>query len=245
MINHDAATPVYLQIRNQIKQDIAAQIYRNGDKLPSEREMCEKYAVSRIPVRKALEMLEAEGLVHSVHGKGTFVKEPVINDSLFQISTFSETLAQKGYAGYTKIISFEEHTPDSAYDIVLDSAVNGTSQLKLLGYANAVPVVFYDCVIKRPVSLEFYEAAQACEKAGIAFSTFDLYTQTKITIGKINQRVLAINAGQEIAGKLSIPEGTAVLVLETVILDTDMKPIEFKRGYYRTDKYSFTLHRTL
>ena len=50
---------------------------------------------------------------------------------------------------------------------------------------------------------------------------------------------------KQISKQLQIPEGTAVLVLETVIRNSSMEPVEYKRGYYRTDKYSFTLHRSL
>lgn len=245
MVDHNSAVPVYLQIHNKIKEQISTGVYQAGDKLPSERELCQAYQVSRIPVRKALEMLEKDGLTHSVHGKGTFVKNSVIDDSLSRISSFAETLAQRGYSGFTKILSYGQHMPDHAYDMILDSTLTGTASLQLLGYANDTPVVYYDSVIKRPLCDRFWEAAKQCEKAGKAFSTFDLYSPVGVSIGKVNQRVLAVNATEELAKTLDIAEGTALLMLETVIFDGSMQPVEYKRGYYRTDKYSFTLHRIL
>ena len=245
MVNPNSAVPVYLQIRDKIKEQIRGDVFKAGDKLPSERELCQAYQVSRIPVRKALEMLEQEGLIQSVHGKGTFVREAVIDDSLSRISSFSETLAQRGYTGYTKIVSYGPNAQEHSYDMILDSTACGTASLKLLGYANDHPVVFYDSAIKRPLSDRFLEAAKACEEAAQAFSTFDLYSRVGVSIGKVNQRVLAVNAPKEIAQMLDIAEGAALLMLETVIFDGAMQPVEYKRGYYRTDKYSFTLHRIL
>ena len=120
MIRHDAASPLYMQIKELIQKEIENGHYTDGDKLPSEREMCEAYGVSRIPVRKALELLEAEGLIQSFQGKGSFVRTPVIRNNLVHIRTFSETLSQQGYSGYTKIVSFDEENPDSGIDMLLE-----------------------------------------------------------------------------------------------------------------------------
>ena len=241
----DGAMPLYLQIKNQLRQEIEAGHYAAGDKLPSERELCETFSVSRIPVRKALEQLEAEGLIQSFQGKGSFVKTPLMQNNLVHISTFSQNLAQQGYEGHTVIVSFEAHNPDPAGDGMLDAARNGTSRMTLLGYANGEPVVFYDSVLRRPMAQRFYDTAREAEAAGEAFSTFDLYGRNLISIGKMEQRVMAANADARVSGHLQIPEGTAVLVLETVIRNSNLEPVEYKRGYYRTDKYSFTLHRSL
>ena len=245
MIQHNAASPLYMQIKNLLQREIEDGRYADGDKLPSEREMCEAYGVSRIPVRKALELLEAEGLIQSYQGKGSFVRAPVIRNNLVHIRTFSETLAQQGYSGHTKIISFEENNSDSGIDMLLDASRTGTSRLMLLGHAEGEPIVFYDCYLARPIAQRFYEAARQAEAVGEAFSTFDLYSRTMMTIGKVDQRVLAVNADQKISRMLQIPEGTAVLVLETVMFNSRMEAVEYKRGYYRTDKYSFKLHRSL
>lgn len=245
MVRHDGGAPLYLQIKNLLQREIEEGRYVDGDKLPSEREMCESYSVSRIPVRKALELLEAEGLIQSFQGKGSFVRAPRIRNNLVHIRTFAETLAQQGYSGHTRIVAFEEHSADTSFDMLLNAFQTGTSRLTLLGHAGDSPVVFYDSYLKKPMSLRFYSAAKSAEANGEAFSTFDLYSRTMITIGKVDQRVLAANADARISSVLKIPEGTAVLVLETVIYNGRMEAVEYKRGYYRTDKYSFQLHRSL
>ena len=245
MIRHNSEMPYYMQIKAGIEADIEAGIYRDGDKLPSERELCLQYGVSRIPVRKALELLEMQGRIRSSQGKGSFVTAPKLQNNLVRISTFSQTLEQQGYSGYTRIQSFTELCTDSGYDMILGASNGGVSKLELLGYANDGPVVFYDSYLKRPMGSRFYGAALAAEEENKAFSSFDLYEPAMIAIGKMEQRVLAVNADARIAGFLQIPEGTAVLVLETVISGSDLQPIEYKRGYYRTDRYCFTLSRNL
>ena len=231
MTKQAASAPLYLQIKESLQRQIEDGHYSDGDKLPSERELCVRFSVSRIPVRKALELLEAEGLIHSFQGKGSFVRAPRLRSNLVHIQTFAETLAQQGYTGYTKIAGFEDGTD--------------TARLMLLGYAGDEPVVFYDCSIKKPLATTFLEAAKEAEAAGKAFSTFDLYPIAMTAIGKMDQKIIAVSADENISRLLNIPVGTAVLVLETVICNTRDEPVEFKRGYYRTDKYAFNLHRSI
>lgn len=67
--------PAYVAIAENIRHKIASGELQGGDKLPSERELCEQHGVSTITARKALESLRAEGLVYGVRGKGTFVRK--------------------------------------------------------------------------------------------------------------------------------------------------------------------------
>lgn len=65
----------YEQIKQNILDDIHSGRLERGDKLPSEREMCEIYSVSRATVRQAIFDLVSEGILETFPGKGTFVKQ--------------------------------------------------------------------------------------------------------------------------------------------------------------------------
>ena len=60
---------------NELKQKIIDGTYQAGDKMSSENELAAFYQVSRHTVRKALAILEHEGYIYAVHGKGTFCSE--------------------------------------------------------------------------------------------------------------------------------------------------------------------------
>lgn len=66
---------LYIQIYNQLYEAIVSGRYRVGDKLPSEKDLCAMFSVSRVPVREALCALELNGLVDSMQGAGYYVKE--------------------------------------------------------------------------------------------------------------------------------------------------------------------------
>ena len=67
----------YLKLIEILKKMILDGSIAEGDKLPSENELSQKYQVSRHTVRKALSILENDGYVYAVHGKGTFCSELV------------------------------------------------------------------------------------------------------------------------------------------------------------------------
>ena len=63
----------YVDLKNYICRQIYEGVYQDGEKIPSERQMAADYEVSRITVRKALELLEEEELIVREVGNGTTV----------------------------------------------------------------------------------------------------------------------------------------------------------------------------
>lgn len=68
-------TPVYLQLKEMLQNQIEQGIYRSHQKLPSERDLCQLYDLSRMTARRALQELVEAGLAYTRVGKGTFVGE--------------------------------------------------------------------------------------------------------------------------------------------------------------------------
>ncbi|WP_396652558.1 GntR family transcriptional regulator [Metabacillus elymi] len=75
-----SAKPIYEQIYETIKTAIAEGKYKEGERIPSEKELADSWNVSVITPRKSLEMLASEGLIFRQVGRGSFVKEPANNE---------------------------------------------------------------------------------------------------------------------------------------------------------------------
>ena len=73
-IDRFSPVPAYRQIADVLRGQISAGEVKPGEKLPSERELCETYDVDRGVVRRALALLQAWGLVVTEHGRGAFVR---------------------------------------------------------------------------------------------------------------------------------------------------------------------------
>ena len=75
--NNDARPDLlYSQVENNLRQQIISGELGVGEKIPTELELCERYSVSRITVRKAVQNLVDEGLIYRLRGKGSFVSVP-------------------------------------------------------------------------------------------------------------------------------------------------------------------------
>jgi DNA-binding GntR family transcriptional regulator len=72
-VNHAAARPLWQQVADDLRAEITAGHLTPGARLPSEIELAEQYAVSRVTIRHSIKALAEESLLEAVHGRGTFV----------------------------------------------------------------------------------------------------------------------------------------------------------------------------
>ena len=98
-------TPIYLQIMEHIKTQIAVGELKPGDKIPTVRELALEAQVNPNTMQKALSELEREGLLHSVRTSGRFVSESsersdAIKKDLMEdyMRTFTENMVKLGYS---------------------------------------------------------------------------------------------------------------------------------------------------
>ena len=106
-MNKHSATPLYQQLVDSIKEQILSGKIKEGDKLMTEQEFSEAYNVSRITVRKAMEMLSDEGIVVKKQGIGTFVASKKLNRVMENVSSFTESCERAGHKASAELISLE------------------------------------------------------------------------------------------------------------------------------------------
>ncbi|MGV3010572.1 GntR family transcriptional regulator [Streptococcus thoraltensis] len=95
IINQSSLVPIYEQIYGQIKNAILSQILLPEDHLPSVRQLSKELQISALTVKKSYDYLEKDGLISTIHGKGSFVNK--IQSSRFyeeQLKDFEESLDQ-------------------------------------------------------------------------------------------------------------------------------------------------------
>ena len=73
-IDHEGAVPVYQQLAAILRAQIETGELRSGRPIPSERTLTQRYGIAVGTVKKAVEVLRTEGLVHTVTGRGIFVR---------------------------------------------------------------------------------------------------------------------------------------------------------------------------
>lgn len=91
--NPVSSKKLYIQIYNQILSEIELGTFKEGEKLPTERELCELFNVSRAPVRQALSALELNGVINSRQGEGVYVKNSKVFTGNFQTAFFLKSIS--------------------------------------------------------------------------------------------------------------------------------------------------------
>lgn len=96
MLDEKSSTPLYLQLANILKTKIFSDVWKEGDMIPSEAELTQKFGVSRGTVRLAISQLTQDNLLYRKRGKGSFVLAPKIQQSLNDFYDFSDSFKATG-----------------------------------------------------------------------------------------------------------------------------------------------------
>jgi DNA-binding transcriptional regulator YhcF (GntR family) len=141
-IDKKSSIPYHYQLTKIIQNLISQEKWVKGDKLPSEREFCETFHISRITVRKALDSLETEGLIHTMKGVGTFVREKKYLEKWAGLPTsFTDSLVSQGVLIETQVLGLEIIPPTEKIGQELDlpsgaSVVPGTDSCGFIVFAS-------------------------------------------------------------------------------------------------------------
>lgn len=248
LLDRKNSVPLYEQLKNLISTQIKEGILKPEQKIPSERDLCEKYQVSRITVRQAVALAENEGIVYRTHGRGTFVSSnSKIKQGLTKVNNFQETLSTQGITGST-IIHKAEVSPNN----FLISHLLGIHMferivnLQLIGFGDEEPIVFYDTFFSHALGELMIQAARKAIENNAACSTLDLYSQYKDEIGvtptHAEQTFEASFADESLSNVLRVEKGAPIFRVSSIVYAGD-QPIEYKEANYRGDKYKFFITR--
>ncbi|HLS25294.1 MAG TPA: GntR family transcriptional regulator [Beutenbergiaceae bacterium] len=249
-VSRTAPEPLYHQVVGVIRRRITDGEWEPGQRVPSERALSEILGVSRITVRHAVRLACEEGLLEQRPGVGTFVAGPgrsALRQDLSDIRSFGSTLAGHGHVASTEILTSETRMNDLAMAAALRmDPSEPLYNLRLLGRGDSTPVVLYDSYFALSHGEQVAASARTLEQAGRPFSTLDLYREGTVSRRPtaLSQTIEAQAAGDELAELFVLQPGAPLLAVESVMSD-DEGPLEFRRAYYRADRYRFIVNRPL
>lgn len=232
---HAFSIPLYIQIADKLISRIESGDLSPGEKLPPERELSERIGVNRMTLRRALKVLESQGLIMRKHGVGTFIAEPKIDRQMEVVYRFTRGIENRGLTPSAKIISIE-HTlaePALANELTLPIPSQVYSILRLRSI-NQEPVMLesYKIPVHRFPELEKYDL----EKRSIYEIMENEYG---IAIIKARQSFEPVKATKFEASLLKINIGEALMLEKRLSFDKDNLPVEYGKDYYRGDRFRF------
>ena len=232
---------MYYQLKG-ILYDLIAEM-NVGDYIPTEKELCERYEVSRTTVRQALHDLVVEGLLNRMKGKGTFIAEPKINqDFLIVLESFQKEMTRKGLKPTTKVLQFRSMHADTRIAAHLSIRKHQDVYfLQRLRFADGEPIVVVNTTL--PVSLFPDLETHDLERESLYGVVHDAYG---LEVHKARRSLEAVAADDEIAALLGVDVNAPIQYIETVTELTDGTPFEFSNAWYRGDrnKFAFELVNT-
>lgn len=106
MMDPKSRIPLYYQLMDVLLEKIRSGELKTDDKLPSERELCDTYEISRSTVRQTMLEMEREGYIYKKHGKGTFVAPPFLKQDLSGFYSFTEEMKKLGKVPTSHVLEF-------------------------------------------------------------------------------------------------------------------------------------------
>lgn len=231
----DVPVPLYYQLKEIIREDIERGRLSPGRSIPSERELVDRYNISRMTVRQAISELVVEGYLYRQRGKGTFVAEPKIKQKLLRLRGFSQDMLERGFKTRSEVLEKKQisagHRLAQALQMKPSEKVYRIKRLRLV---NGKPMALETAHLPARLCPELLE--ENLSKASL-FGLLEKKYELKLENSR--QALEPALASQEEAKLLGIKKGWPVLVMEgTTFLDNG-KPIEYVRGIYRSDRYRF------
>lgn len=229
--------PRHKQITEWLRNQIEEENYQADDKLPSENELCKKFEVSRVTVRKALQVLENENIIYRSQGLGSFVCDDRLRHSFIELTDFEEDMRRAGLEPTSQVIQLKplEASDQIAGKLALDPGSN-VVRLDRLRLGDDQPIAYDTTWLPM-----FY--GQLIEDYDLQHKTIYhiLEEDYDIPVEKGYFRMEAANATSDIAGHLNINDGTALLLIDRLSLTIGDKPVYYQKRYYRSDQMVYEL----
>ena len=225
-------SPLYRQIRDRLVHSLQAGEWRPGEAIPSEIDLAARYGVSQGTVRKAIDALSAENLLVRRQGRGTFV------------ASHQEARAQIRFLRLRPDDGGEPRQPSSRF-------LECRRLRAPLEIARALEMRAGDAAVTIRRLLEFDAEPIVLEEIWLPGSTFRGLTAERLTaysgplyalletefgtrMIRASERLRAVVAGEAEAAALGVAAGEPLLLVDRVSLTYGDKPVEVRRGWYRT-----------
>lgn len=236
-LNGNNLNPLYIQLKQQIIDDINNGKYKHGDQLPTESEISEMYGISRVTIRRAIKDLVEDGILYRIRGKGTFITGDKFKNELFEVGGFSEFSVDKRHR--SRVLSTSIVPANDHFASILEADPDDSLlRLERLLYVEEEPlfidVSYYPC--KKFPDFEQY--------IGESVSTYKVLKEKYHTIPESNERIIdVVFAQKDEAELLKVDVGATLYKIEKTVYDSTDKPIHISILHLPTSRVKLSVKR--
>lgn len=232
--------PLYTKIYKALKEEIENGVYKVGDLLPPEDELEKRFRASRTTIRNALSELERDGLILRRRGKGTIVQEPKTAQNMNFISSFTETLQEKGIQVETGIVTVELIPAPPKVLVALNLEKGEKVYLiQRTRLANGIPIAFMTNYLLAKVVPGLEEKKETLRRIGLYQLLEEEYG---LVLRRAVETIEAYLSGPLEADILQIPEKVPLFHTVRITYLEDGTPFEMVVSIIRADKYEYKVY---
>jgi GntR family transcriptional regulator len=228
--------PLYYQLKQVLRQQISAGHLAPHSAIPSEPELVARYRVSRATVRQALTELVHEGLLYRQHGKGTFVCEPLVQQSLSELTSFTEALRRRGKrSGGIVLVSELVRGSQSVRERLHLTDAEQVFRLERLRTADGALVAHQVSYLPYPRAEGVYQRAKELADG----SLYSLMAAEGLNPYVVEQTIKSDQASTRESELLHMQAGECGLRITCTTFDSTGAPVEYSESFYPAARYEF------
>ena len=231
-LDHNSATPLYLQLEAILRDNIAEGVWQPGQRIPSESELALSYGLSRMTARAVLTQLVRDGLLYRVQGKGTFVSSAKITAHSPAYTGIREQLEAMGYETATRLICQQQIKAPPKVRQMLNLEEHALLYfIERVRLVQGQPVSLHRSYVPCQLAPELIHLDTETEQLCVLLSQ-KFHLQMKVC----EETLETASASSADAELLGIKRGFPLLCLEDVIYTDNHQPYEYTQVLFRGDK---------
>ena len=233
---HDQRLPLYQRLRDEMLAKISGGEWRPDQAIPTEAELTKTYGVAIGTVRKAVEVLVAEGLLERSQGRGTFVRRPSFDASLFRFFRHLTTEGGRKIPEGRVLERTLATPPEHVAGALKLSARAKAIRLDRLRLIDGQVVLVEEIWLPKNRFAALLDIAPA-DFADLLYPFYELRCGQVIASAK---ETLTVDSATADAGRaLGIAQGQPVVVIERLALGFDRQPLEWRRSRGAADTFRY------
>jgi GntR family transcriptional regulator len=227
-------SPLYLRVETVLASEIADGTLKVGDQLLTEDSLIERFEVSRITVRRAIQNLVSRSLVEIRRGKGTFVAAPKLMQELTELG-FVEDMHALGRKPTVRVLGKEIVTANKtvAGHLALTKGER-VVRIRRVRLADGVPLSFDETFLPLEIGKKIITNNLKVEPI---FSLLE--RKYDVPLIEAEYKLEAVGAEAEVAAALCVRQGSPIFRIERTSYSTGNRPVDYEKLHYRGDLVRF------
>ncbi|PCR99067.1 GntR family transcriptional regulator [Lactococcus fujiensis] len=229
--------PNYVRIHDALKDEVEKGVWKIGERLPSERDLAERFEVSRMTARQAVTSLVDEGILERRVGSGTYVASRRVREKMRGTTSFTDIISSQGKVPSSEVLSYTKTAPNDVECEKLNiTKKDMIIRMERIRYADNIPICF-------EVASVPFDLVKLFDKKSITSNFFKTLRENGYEISHSEQIVSAKKASTEISDYLKTRVGSAILGVTQTSYLADGRAFEYVLSQYVGERFEFYLER--